>query len=346
MPPESPGWCAGGCCGSSGPAPGGPSPRAARGASARTGRGRPSAGRRSRSGCRGRGPRASRPAGPARSAARPRRACSSSVNGSVSRSSSSTSSGASPASSSLIEALVDLLEPVAAGLVERGGLHLLEQLADHAADPHHLGRLLDEVGEARSSSLLLRRAGRPGVGDAAWSIADAGTEPMRLAVGAEDDDLLLLARPAARSWANPRRETARARSGRRRRLRWCSTILPDVVAGLHQRVRGGRLVERHRGRARSGGPGPRATSGQTCSTTDAQIARLVRRPAGPAAWWRCTAPRLRSSAPRSSSPLRAALHADDDEPALGGQRVDVAAEVRGAHVVEDDVGAVRRRCAP
>ena len=36
----------------------------------------------------------------------------------------------------------------------------------------------------------------------------------------------------------------------------------------------------------------------------------------------------------------AALHADDDEPALGGERVDVAVEVLRAHVVEDDVGAV------
>ena len=51
-----------------------PSPAAAPGASARAGRGRPSAGRRSRSGCRGTGPPASRPAGPGRSAARTRSA--------------------------------------------------------------------------------------------------------------------------------------------------------------------------------------------------------------------------------------------------------------------------------
>ena len=35
----------------------------------------------------------------------------------------------------------------------------------------------------------------------------------------------------------------------------------------------------------------------------------------------------------------AALQADDDEPAAGGEHVDVAGEVLRAHVVEDDVGA-------
>src|SRR5262245_24954132 len=37
--------------------------------------------------------------------------------------------------------------------------------------------------------------------------------------------------------------------------------------------------------------------------------------------------------------FHAALHADDDQPALGGQRVDVAVEVLGTHDVEDHVGA-------
>ena len=73
------------------------------GASPRAAPGPPSAGRTASSGCRGTAPRASRPAGPGRSAARPRSAASSSVNGSDSRSSSSTSSGARPSSSSLIE---------------------------------------------------------------------------------------------------------------------------------------------------------------------------------------------------------------------------------------------------
>ena len=42
--------------------------------------------------------------------------------------------------------LVDVPEPLAAGLVERGRAHLVEQLLDHRADPHHLRRLLDRLG--------------------------------------------------------------------------------------------------------------------------------------------------------------------------------------------------------
>ena len=37
-------------------------------------------------------------------------------------------------------ALVDLGQALAAGLVEGAGAHLLEQLLDHRADAHHLGR--------------------------------------------------------------------------------------------------------------------------------------------------------------------------------------------------------------
>jgi pimeloyl-ACP methyl ester carboxylesterase len=50
---------------------------------------------------------------------------------------------------------VDLLEAVAALLVQGGHAHLLQQLLDHAADPHHLRRLLDELGGI---------AGLPGLG--------------------------------------------------------------------------------------------------------------------------------------------------------------------------------------
>ena len=71
----------------------------------------------------------------------------SSANGSESRSSSSISSGARPSSSSLIERRWISLSRDAARLVERGAAHLLEQLLDHAADAHDLGRLVDEVGE-------------------------------------------------------------------------------------------------------------------------------------------------------------------------------------------------------
>src|SRR5688500_13702790 len=51
--------------------------------------------------------------------------------------------------------LVDLAEPGTAGIVERRGLHLLEQLADHAADAHDLGGLLDEIGQ-RAPAVLRR----------------------------------------------------------------------------------------------------------------------------------------------------------------------------------------------
>ena len=46
--------------------------------------------------------------------------------------------------------------------------------------------------------------------------------------------------------------------------------------------------------------------------------------------------------------LDAALHADDDNPAVVGERVDVAAQIGGAHDVEDHVGAraVRRLANP
>ena len=76
------------------------------------------------------------------------------LNGRESRSSSSTSSGARPVLELLDRRLVDLGEPGAAGLVERRRLHLLEQLADHAADAHDLGGLLDEVGDVALGVLL------------------------------------------------------------------------------------------------------------------------------------------------------------------------------------------------
>ena len=71
----------------------------------------------------------------------------SSVNGSVRRSSSSRSSGARPSSSSRMLVAVDLAQPVAARVVERRRPHLFEQLLDHRADPHHLRRLLDQIGQ-------------------------------------------------------------------------------------------------------------------------------------------------------------------------------------------------------
>src|SRR5215217_2824673 len=51
--------------------------------------------------------------------------------------------------------LVDLPQPVAAGVVERCGPNFLQQLLDHRADPHHLGGLLDEVGQRLAAAVLL-----------------------------------------------------------------------------------------------------------------------------------------------------------------------------------------------
>ncbi len=106
----------------------------------------------------------------------------SSVKGSESRSSSSTSSGASPLSSSLIEERWISLSRLPARVVERRRLHLLEQLPDHAADPHHLRRLLDQVGElAQVVTVALL-----GLLDGVRRYGDG------LAVGADHDHVLLL----------------------------------------------------------------------------------------------------------------------------------------------------------
>ena len=84
----------------------------------------------------------------------------SSVNGSDSRSSSSTSSGARPLSSSLIEDRWISLSRLRLASSSGRRLHLLEQLPDHAADPHHLRRLLDQVGELAQVVAVLVLAGR------------------------------------------------------------------------------------------------------------------------------------------------------------------------------------------
>jgi hypothetical protein len=44
---------------------------------------------------------------------------------------------------------VDRGEPDSAGLIERCAAHLFQQLFDHAADAHHLGRLFDLIGWVR-----------------------------------------------------------------------------------------------------------------------------------------------------------------------------------------------------
>ena len=121
-----------------------PAQAAAGRGSARAAGGRPSAARRASPGCRGRGPRASRRAGPWRPGARPRSACRC-ANGGASRASSSRRSGESAAAELVHRRLVDVPQPLAARLVERGRAHLVEQLLDHRADPHHLRGLLDRL---------------------------------------------------------------------------------------------------------------------------------------------------------------------------------------------------------
>ena len=60
---------------------------------------------------------------------------------------------------------MDLFQPRPALLVERGYTHLLEQLLDHAADPHDLGRLFDHVGDGWLGLVVVRPTGRTGHGD-------------------------------------------------------------------------------------------------------------------------------------------------------------------------------------
>ena len=52
---------------------------------------------------------------------------------------------------------VDLLQARPARLVQLGRANLLEQLLDHAADPHHLGRLVDHCGDGTVVHLVVAR---------------------------------------------------------------------------------------------------------------------------------------------------------------------------------------------
>ena len=81
---------------------------------------------------------------------------------------------------------MDLGEPPPRGLVERRRAHLLQQLLDHRADPHHLGRLLDQVGDRPLAGVVVvGRAVAVGARHAPRQDAD------RVAVGPEHDDLVL-----------------------------------------------------------------------------------------------------------------------------------------------------------
>ena len=91
---------------------------------------------------------------------------------------------------------------------------------------------------------------------------------------------------------------------------------------------------------------PSAIIGQTLATTSATISLL---PPGPLDRAR---PQRRGdhAGPLAEQladvelGLHPALHADDDQPAVGGQRVDIAVEVGRAHDVEDHVGASPAGC--
>src|SRR5690606_16838891 len=88
---------------------------------------------------------------------------------------------------------VDLLEPGAAGVVERSGPHLLEQLLDHGADAHDLCRLLDHVGQrlallgALVGALAALFACRRGAVRRAGAIDLPGRKHQRPPVGADHD---------------------------------------------------------------------------------------------------------------------------------------------------------------
>ncbi|CAB4957960.1 unannotated protein [freshwater metagenome] len=54
---------------------------------------------------------------------------------------------------------MNLLESLPGLLVERRRLHLVEQLLHHAADAHHLGRLLDHLSEGACGVIAIAAGG-------------------------------------------------------------------------------------------------------------------------------------------------------------------------------------------
>ena len=111
--------------------------------------------------------------------------------------------------------LVDLRQARAAGLVEGGLTDLLEQLPDHAADAHDLGRLLDHLGD-RALLRLAFFAGRGGH-----------------AVLADDDDMRILVVVA--HWIVHGASVSH-----------CKEDFADVCALFQDAVPGGRIAHRDR----------------------------------------------------------------------------------------------------
>ena len=118
--------------------------------------------------------------------------------------------------------------------------------------------------------------------------------------------------------------------------------LADVARGLHLPVRGSGILEGVPRVQRSGAPDRASMRGHTCSRTAATMAAFS--VAGPG-----TQPggdhgaSFGEQGAEVELALAAAHQADGHQPAVRGEQVDVAAEVLGADVVEDDVGAVTVR---
>ena len=206
-------------------------------------------------------------------------------------------------------------EPGAARLVERGGAHLLEQLLDHAADPHHLGRLLDHLGRVAA---LVRAAGdtHPLGADHDHGLLGVLRVTLRLL------RLLLAHRPIL--------TPARRGHTTRRSLPTCedSSIVRCAAARVGEREP---LV--HDGA--DGAVGHQRPDQLAHLPHDRRL--LGRRPG--AQRRRHHGDPLAQHRAEVDLGLGAALQADHDEPAAGGEHVDVAGQVLRAHVVEHDVGA-------
>ena len=218
---------------------------------------------------------------------------------------------------------MDLLEPGTALLVNRRGAHLFEQLADHAADPHHLGRLLDHLGDRTLAGLL---------------VVASGTLDGH-ALGADHNDLWLLLfcihpvvhpsksggrclrlapRAAIRaaphpSSSGPRHVPARSlpiplcagrsppdpslRCGQRamrQPLGFMSRSgdeqnLPDMLARLDHLVRRGRVLHRQDAVDHRPSPSPLRRAARRARGPRPRW-RPSRRAAGTAAWWRARSP--------------------------------------------------------
>src|SRR5690606_13912023 len=218
--------------------------------------------------------------------------------------------------------LVDLAEPVAGRFVEGSGTHLLEQLLDHGADPHDLGRLLDHGAHSLLLGVLA------GLGDPRHA--------HRSTVRTDDHDLLVASVPVLLlRWLAHHTTVYRAGSAQGQQ------DLPDHAARLQSGVRLGGIRQWDA----VVDDGPNATVGDHRPHLLAHAGddrRLAARPV------HRTTPQLQGGDAAALAhqlvevdlALGAALQADDQQPAVGGERIDVRGEPLGAHDVEDDVCAV------